>query len=77
VENVLLTHPAVAEARVFAVPDEEYGELPIAHVVRRNVVQAEELIAYARQRLVPAKVPRSIGFVDELPLTSTGKPRVT
>jgi acyl-CoA synthetase (AMP-forming)/AMP-acid ligase II len=82
VENVLLTHPAVAEARVFAVPDEEYGALPTAHVVRRSVepetaVRAEELIAYARQRLVPAKVPRSIGFVDELPLTSTGKPRVT
>ncbi len=73
VENVLLAHPAVAEVRVVAVPDQEYGALLEAHVVRRDVVPEEELAAYARQRLAPAKVPRRITFVAELPVTSTGK----
>jgi acyl-CoA synthetase (AMP-forming)/AMP-acid ligase II len=65
VENVLLTHPAVAEVRVFAVPDEEYGALPAARVVRQDAVEADELIRYARARLAPAKVPRQILFADD------------
>jgi acyl-CoA synthetase (AMP-forming)/AMP-acid ligase II len=79
VENALLSHPAVAEARVVAVPDEEYGARLEAHVVRRDAVDAWELRRYAGTRLSPAKVPRSITFVDGLPVTSTGKPirRVT
>jgi acyl-CoA synthetase (AMP-forming)/AMP-acid ligase II len=79
VENALLSHPAVAEARVVAVPDEEYGARLEAHVVRRDAVDAWELRRYAGTRLTPAKVPRSITFVDGLPVTSTGKPirRVT
>jgi acyl-CoA synthetase (AMP-forming)/AMP-acid ligase II len=79
VENALLSHPAVADARVVGVPDEEYGALLEAHVVRREPVDAWELLRHARARLSPAKVPRSITFVAELPVTSTGKParRVT
>jgi acyl-CoA synthetase (AMP-forming)/AMP-acid ligase II len=74
VENALLGHPAVADVRVVGVPDEEYGARLEAHVVRRDAVEAPELLAYARSRLTPAKVPRSIAFMEELPLTSTGKP---
>lgn len=79
VENALLSHPAVAEARVFAVPDEEYGALLRANVVKRDSVAEVELLAYARVRLSPPKVPRRIVFVRTLPVTSTGKPagRVT
>ncbi|MFI7064723.1 AMP-binding protein [Kribbella sp. NPDC050124] len=79
VENALLTHPAVADARVVGVPDDEYGALLRADVVRRDPLEAPELVAYARSRLTPAKVPRWILFTDELPITSTGKPaaRVT
>lgn len=79
VENALLSHPAVADARVVGVPDEEYGALLEAHVVRRQAVDAWELLRHARARLSPVKVPRSITFVAELPVTSTGKParRVT
>jgi acyl-CoA synthetase (AMP-forming)/AMP-acid ligase II len=87
VENVLLGHPAVAEVLVDGVPDEEYGARLEAFVVRRpsgeaplraedeSPLRAEELIAYARTHLVPAKVPRVVHFVDALPMTPTGKPR--
>jgi acyl-CoA synthetase (AMP-forming)/AMP-acid ligase II len=79
VENALLSHPAVADARVIGVPDQEYGALLEAHIVRREPVDAGELLRHARTRLSRAKVPRSITFVDALPVTSTGKParRVT
>ncbi|WP_433160406.1 AMP-binding protein [Kribbella sp. CA-247076] len=79
VENVLLGHPAVADVRVTGVPDEEYGARLEAHVVRRSPVDAWELRRFARARLSPAKVPRTVTFVAELPVTPTGKPdrRVT
>jgi acyl-CoA synthetase (AMP-forming)/AMP-acid ligase II len=73
VENVLLGHPAVADVRVIGVPDEEYGALLEAHVVRRDVVPEDELLGYVRQRMSPAKVPRRITFLPELPVTSAGK----
>lgn len=83
VENVLLTHPAVAEARVDGVPDEEFGARLEASVVLRTGVPrahlAEELTEFVRQRLGRHKIPRRVVFVDALPTTSTGKPgrRVT
>jgi acyl-coenzyme A synthetase/AMP-(fatty) acid ligase len=75
VENVLLQHPAVAEARVDGVPDEEYGTRLEAHVVRRDELTEKDLIAWARTRLTGAKVPRTVRFVDHLPTTASGKYR--
>lgn len=79
VEDVLLSHPAVAEARVDGVPDEEFGARLEASLVLRAAATADEVIAFARERLARAKVPRKVTFVDSLPTTSTGKPgrRVT
>ena len=79
VEDVLLRHPAVAEARVDGVPDEEFGARLEASVVLRAAATADEVIAFARERLARAKVPRRVTFVESLPTTSTGKPgrRVT
>ncbi|GAB3833947.1 AMP-binding protein [Kribbella italica] len=81
VENVLLQHPAVAEARVDGVPDEEYGARLEATVVRRtpshpdDVLTEAELIAWARTRLTGAKVPRTLRFAAVLPTTASGKYR--
>ncbi|TWD75281.1 acyl-CoA synthetase (AMP-forming)/AMP-acid ligase II [Kribbella amoyensis] len=79
VEDVLLAHPAIAEARVDGVPDEEYGTRLAASVVLRSPVDVDELLAYARTRLPRHKVPRSVRCVAVVPITSTGKParRVT
>ena len=73
VEDALYEHPAVAEVAVVGVPDDYRGETVKAFVVPAREVTADELIAFARERLAPYKIPRVIAFTDELPKTSTGK----
>ncbi|MDF8265683.1 AMP-binding protein [Luteipulveratus flavus] len=73
VEDVLISHPAVREAAVIGVPDEKWGELVTALVVREGEVTEEELIAHARESLAGYKCPKKIEFRDELARTATGK----
>ncbi len=77
VEGVLATHPAVFEAAVVGEPDPVRDEVPVAYVVLREAaaVQADELMAWCAAALSPAKRPREIRFVPELPRTSVGKIR--
>ena len=75
VEEALSHHPDVLEVAVIGTPDERWVEAVTALVVLRPdaVPTAEELIAFARERLAGYKLPRSIVFVDELPRTPSGK----
>ena len=73
VEDVLLAHPAVADAGVFGRPDPEWGEAVTAHVVLREPVEPDALRAWARERLAGYKVPKAIEVVPELPRTGSGK----
>ena len=76
VEEALAQHPDVAEVAVIGVPDERWGETVKALVVaraRQRDRRADELIAFARERLAGYKLPRSVDFVDELPRTPSGK----
>ena len=75
VEEALSQHPDVAEVAVIGVPDERWGETVKALVVTRpgSAPTADELIAFARERLAGYKLPRSVDFVDELPRTPSGK----
>jgi O-succinylbenzoic acid--CoA ligase len=73
VEQVLLDHPAVADAGVAGLPDPEWGEAVTAFVVLREPVAGEQLRAWCRERLEPFKVPKAIHAVDRLPRTAGGK----
>jgi long-chain acyl-CoA synthetase len=75
VEDVLYEHEAVREAAVVGVSDEYRGETVKAFVSLRpgKSVTAEELIAFAKERMAAYKYPRQIEFLDEIPKTVTGK----
>jgi long-chain acyl-CoA synthetase len=75
VEEVLFTHPAVAEAVVAGVPDPYRGETVKAWIVLKPGVSAtaEEIVAHCRQGLAPFKIPKRIEFRTELPKTIVGK----
>jgi acyl-CoA synthetase (AMP-forming)/AMP-acid ligase II len=75
VEDVLFSHPAVAEVCVIGVPDEKWGETIKALVVLAPDTEATEaeLIAWCKQRAAGYKAPTSVEFRDELARTATGK----
>jgi acyl-CoA synthetase (AMP-forming)/AMP-acid ligase II len=75
VEAVLHAHPAVMDAAVIGVPDDEFGESVKAVIQLRPGVPAtaDELIAFCGERLAGYKKPRSVDFVEELPRDAAGK----
>lgn len=75
VENVIAAHPAVRTCAVIGIPHELWGEAVHAEVVLREGVQvsADEIIAFVHARIAGFKVPRSIGFRDEMPLSGANK----
>ncbi len=77
VEDALYEHPAVLEAAVVGEPDEYRGEVVVAYVslAEGRSATAEELIAFARERLAAYKAPRTVHVLPDLPKTQTGKIR--
>jgi fatty-acyl-CoA synthase len=75
VEEFLFRHPKVAQVQVFGVPDLKYGEEVCAWIVLKpgQSATAEEMRGFCEGQIAHYKVPRHWRFVDELPMTVTGK----
>jgi fatty-acyl-CoA synthase len=74
-EEFFFTHPAVADVQVIGIPDTKYGEEIVAWIKLHpgHVVSALELQGWCKDRIAHYKTPRHFKFVDEFPMTVTGK----
>jgi fatty-acyl-CoA synthase len=74
-ENLLMGHPAVAEAAVIAVPDEKWDERPMAIVVLTDGAEAtaDDLREHLSSNFAKWQLPERVEFIDEIPRTATGK----
>jgi HIP---CoA ligase len=75
IEQALGRHPSVGQVAVVGMPDSRLGEVGVAFVVPRAgaAVNADELVAFCRERMANFKVPRRIAIVSELPMNASGK----
>jgi len=74
-ENLLMGHPAVAEAAVIAIPDDQWGERPMAVLVLEEGAEAtpEDLRQHLSTHFAKWQLPERMEFTDEIPRTATGK----
>jgi acyl-CoA synthetase (AMP-forming)/AMP-acid ligase II len=72
-EAVLVSHPAVADAAVVRLADEQAGEVPKAFVVATAELSAQEVMDYVAERVAPHKKVRAVEFIEEIPKSLSGK----
>ena len=76
VEDFLFGHPSVSQVQVFGIPDERYGEIVCAWIIASDPqLSADDIRQYCQDQIAHFKVPTHVHFVDELPMTVTGKPQ--
>ena len=75
IENAIYEHEAVAECAVFGVPDDKWGEVPMAYVCLKDgaAITEQQLVAHCASLLAQFKRPRIVKFVDSFPKTPIGK----
>jgi fatty-acyl-CoA synthase len=75
IEEFLYTHPEISDVQVYGVPDEKYGEKVAAAIQMRqgSGLTAEEVQDYCRENIARFKVPEYVDFVEEYPMTASGK----
>jgi acyl-CoA synthetase (AMP-forming)/AMP-acid ligase II len=72
-EALLLTHPAITDAAVIPLPDEEAGEVPKAFVVTNGLITSGEVMQFVAEHVAPYKKVRAVEIVEEIPKSPSGK----
>jgi len=74
-EAVIMSHPSVAEVAVVGAADEKWGEIPVAHVVKKpgSAVEPEDILRLCKEKLASFKCVREVRFVEALPKNPVGK----
>ena len=75
VENALMKHPAIQDVAVIGIPDDRWGEVPLAIVVRKAGIEVTEddIVAFGRTQLAGFKTPKKVAWIDALPRNPSGK----
>src|SRR5215218_5026933 len=75
IEECLYTHPGISDVQVYGVPDEKYGERVAAAVIKKRDASLtdEDVKEYCRENIAHYKVPEYVDFVEEYPMTASGK----
>lgn len=74
IENAILVHKDLLECGVIGVPDEKWGEVPVAFVVRKNEsIKKEDIFNFLEGRIARFKIPKNIEFVKSIPRNAAGK----
>src|SRR3712207_5052260 len=75
IEEFLYTHPDISDVQVYGVPDEKYGEQVAAAIKKRqdSNLAEEEVKEFCRENIAYYKVPQYVDFVEEYPITASGK----
>ncbi|MBI3039465.1 AMP-binding protein, partial [bacterium] len=73
IENALLNHPLIAEAAVVGIPDEKWGEVPIAFIVCTGKFSESELVAFLKKTIGSYKTPKKFILKTNLPRNQAGK----
>ncbi|MGM7699143.1 acyl-CoA synthetase [Microbacterium sp. A84] len=75
IEQLIMERPEIDSVAVIGVPDERWGEAPLAVAVKRSEITADDVLEHLKGRIAKYKLPRGVVFVDELPRTASGKIR--
>lgn len=73
IENILLSHPKIAEAGVCGIEDDTWGQVPIAFIVKKEEITEEDVINFCVEKMAKYKVPKKIYFVQQLPRNASNK----
>ena len=74
IENVILSHPGVADVSVIGVPHEKWGETPLAVVVKKDAdIDEKSVLSHCDGKLARFKMPTAVRFIDVIPRNASGK----